>query len=306
MSVRKLPIIATQPGENAQMFDWENLRHFMAIAHAGTLSGAARAMHVDHATVSRRLNALEAELQMSLIERLPRSCRLTPDGMKVLELAKHMETASFDIARLARAQHAPLDGKVALSAPPVLVAHFLAKRLASLRETHPGIQLSLLAQAQQISLSRGEADIALRLVRPKEPSNVARRIGRMPFALYAHKDYARTVPPADWTFIAYDASLADMPQQHWLLKIANGRPVGCTLSDISGHLAAARGGAGVAGLPCFMGDTEGDLVRLEHDGSAFARDIWLVVHHDLRRSKPVRVVMDYIATIVSETPMLTI
>lgn len=286
------------------MFDWENLRHFLAIARAGTLSGAARALQVDHATVSRRLGTLEAQLQMPLVERLPRSCRLTPGGTKVLELAQSMETAAFSIARHARAQQEPLDGKVALSAPPVLVAHFLASHLAGLRKEHPGIQLSVLAQSQQVSLSRREADVALRLVRPKEPSNVVRRIGRMPFALYAHKDYAATVPSADWTFIAYDESLAGMPQQQWLLKIADGRPVGCELSDISSHLAAARAGAGVAGLPCFIGDAEADLARLEHAGDLFARDIWLVVHRDLRRSKPVRAVMDYIAGIVSDTPML--
>lgn len=80
----------------------------------------------------------------------------------------------------------------------------------------------------------------------------------------------------------------------------------CELSDISSHLAAARTGAGVAGLPCFIGDADADLVRLEHDGDAFARDIWLVVHRDLRRLKPVRVVMDYVVDIISRTSLLSI
>lgn len=288
------------------MFDWENLRYFMEVARAGTLSGAARTLRVDHATVSRRLGVLEAELQMQLVERLPRACRLTASGAQILELAQRMETAAFGISRHARAHQAPLDAKVTLSAPPVLATHFLAHHLADLRATHPRIQLAVLAQPQQVSLSRREADIALRLVRPKESSNVIRRIGRMPFALYAQRDYAASVAPADWTFIAYDDSLADMPQQRWLLEIAGSRLVACELSDISSHLAAARAGAGVAGLPCFVGDADANLVRLEHEGDNFAREIWLVVHRDLRRLRPVRVVMDYVVSIISQTPMLAI
>ncbi|WP_337459878.1 LysR substrate-binding domain-containing protein [Cupriavidus basilensis] len=90
-----------------------------------------------------------------------------------------------------------------------------------------------------------------------------------------------------------------MPQQRWLLELAGPRPVGCELSDISSHLAAARAGAGVAGLPCFLGDADAGLVRLEHEGAAFSRDIWLVVHRDLRRSAPVRAVMDFLGEVVA-------
>lgn len=126
----------------------------------------------------------------------------------------------------------------------------------------------------------------------------------MAFALYATEDYVASHRPEDWTFIAYDAQFADMPQQKWLLAIAAGRPVGCELSDISGHLAAARSGAGAAGLPCFLGDAEPGLVRLDHEGPLFSRDIWLVVHRDLRRSAPVRAVMDFVTKVVAEKPGL--
>lgn len=303
---RKFPKIATHTGENAQMFDWENFRHFLAVARAGTLSGAARALQVDHATVSRRLGALEAELHVSLVERLPRSCRLTPMGLQIYEQAKAMETAAFTVGRLARASQEPMSAKVTLSAPPVLVTHLLAGRLVDFRNEYPGIQLSVSAQAQQVSLSRREADVALRLVRPKEASSVVRKLGQMPFALYASRDYLALNRPQDWTFIAYGPQFADMPQQQWLLGIAGTRTVGCELSDISSHLAAARAGAGVAGLPCFLGDEEPGLIRLEHVGAAFSRDIWLVVHHDLRRSAPVRAVMDFVANAIAGRPGLSL
>lgn len=281
------------------MADWENLRHFMAVGRSGTLSGAARALKVDHATVSRRLAALEAELDVVLVDRLPRSCRLTAVGQQVFDQAVAMESAADGVVRIARAAHTPLVGKVTLSAPPVLAAHLLAQHLAEFRSRYPDIRLSLAAQAQQVSLSRREADVALRLVRPEETGSFAQKLGTMPFGLYARRDYAHRETPDRWQFIAYDESLADMPQQKWLLGIAGTRPVACELSDISGHLTAARAGAGVAGLPCFLGDTDPDLMQIGEDVPFFSRDIWLVVHRDLRKTPSVRAVMDFVIALIT-------
>src|SRR5580658_8234492 len=133
------------------MVDWENIRHFLAVAQSGTLTGAARNLKADHATVSRRLAALEAALDVRLVDRLPRSCRLTPIGRQVSERGKDMEAAALTIARLAKADHAPLVGRVTLSAPPVLVTHLLVEQLARFRASYPDIRLSLSAQGQQIS-----------------------------------------------------------------------------------------------------------------------------------------------------------
>lgn len=283
------------------MFDWENFRHFLAVARAGTLSGAARSLQVDHATVSRRLSALESELQVRLVDRLPRACRLTPLGEQLYAQAQAMESAAYAAERLARGSQHALSGKVTLSAPPVLVTHLLADALRSFRERYPALQLSVSSQTQRVSLSRREADIALRLVRPEEPSNVVRKLGQMPFALYASAEYLAAHRPDEWSFIAYDAQYAGMAQQDWLLQAAGQRHIGCELSDISNHLVAARSGAGVAGLPCFIGDKEAGLQQAEETSVPFSRDIWLVVHRDLRHSAAVRTVMDFVAGLVSHT-----
>lgn len=286
------------------MFDWESLRHFLALARAGTLSGAARSLAVDHATVSRRLKALENELQTKLIEKLPRSCRLTAAGVQVFELAKTMEAGAFSIDRMVRAGQTPLSGKVTVSAPPVLVTHLLAQHLPEFRAKYPDITLSISAQPQQVSLSRREADVALRLIRPEEPSNVVRKIGNIPYALYASRSYELLNSPPEWTFITYDTQFSDIPQQQWLLKLADGRRIGCELSDISSQLVAACAGAGIAGLPCFLGDVHPGLVRVVHDGADFSRDVWLVVHRDLRRSVPIRAAMDFITETVMNSSSL--
>ncbi len=288
------------------MIDWEDIRHFLAVAQCGTLSGAARGLKVDHATVSRRLAALEAALDVRLVDRLPRSCRLTTVGRQVLERAKEMEAGAHGIARLAKAAHAPLVGRVTLSAPPVLVTHLLVEHLARFRGEYPDIRLSLSAQGQQVSLSRREADVAVRLVRPDEAGSVTRKIGTMPFGLYGHRSYTHLAVPERWQFIAFDHSFAEMPQQRWLLGIAGDRPVACELNHISEHLIAARAGVGVAGLPCFLGERDHDLVRVDADVPSFARDIWLVVHRDLRNTSAIRAVMDFVATAVSQHRDLSI
>jgi DNA-binding transcriptional LysR family regulator len=96
-----------------------------------------------------------------------------------------------------------------------------------------------------------------------------------------------------------------VPQQKWLTSVAGKRPIACEISDINGHLVAARAGAGVAGLPDFLADTDAKLQRLTYGGEPFSRDIWMAVHRDLRRSPQIRAVMDFLVKIVAENPALT-
>jgi DNA-binding transcriptional LysR family regulator len=288
------------------MVDWEDVRHFLAVAKNGTLSSAARELRVDHATVSRRLAALENALDVKLVDRLPRSCPLTTLGRQVLERALKMENSAHGIARLAKAAHTPLVGRITLSAPPVLATHLLTERLTRFRQEYPDILLSLSTEAQRVSLSRREADVAVRFIKPEEASSVTRKIGKMAFGLYAHRSYARLATPESWEFIAWDKAFSDTPAQSWLLGVAAGRQVVCELTYSSEHLIAARAGVGVAGLPCFIGERERDLIRIDESAPYFARDIWLVVHHDLRKTPAVRAVMDFVVAAVSENPYLAV
>ncbi len=283
------------------MFNWENLRFFVAVAQSGSLSAAARALGVDHATVSRRLSALEDDLQLRLIDRLPRACELTASGKQALLLASRIEAEAFAIERIAHVAQFPMHGKVTISVPPVLASNFFAKRLGNFSQRHPGIQLAMVSQAHSVSLGRREADIAVRLFRPEEPANVTRKLGEMPFALYASREYEYAGDPSHWGIIAYEAQRADMPHQKWLETVAGARRIVCELSDIATQQVAARTGIGVAGLPVFLGDDDPALQRLPFGGEPFYREIWLVVHADLRHSPPIRAVMDFVADAIGET-----
>ena len=282
------------------MFDCENMRYFLAVGRIGTLSGAARALEVDHATVSRRVSVLEEHLNIRLVERLPRACPLTAAGQRVFDLAQAMDESAYAIERFVVASNSPLKGNVTLSAPPVLVANFLARQLADFKLAHPRVHLSISAQSRQVSLGRREADVVLRLVRPQEETSVVRKLGRLSFDLYASNNYRMLHDASAWEFIVYDSDSSDVAQQKWLMDIVKDRTIACEIGDINGHLAAAQAGAGVACLPCFLADQDPTLRRVPHEASPFSRDIWLAIHRDLRRSPQIRAVMDFLLKVVGE------
>lgn len=276
------------------MFDWEDMRHFLALAETGTLSGAARALKVDHATVGRRVSALEQMFDTSLIERLPKRWVLTEAGQRVAVLGQGMQTQAHALERAVKAQHSPLSGAVTLSTPPAFASYFLAPRLQGLRRLYPDLHLTLLGNKSVASLSQQEADIAVRISRPQEASSVARKIGTMEFWLYAAPGYTDR-PSAEWEFVAYDSTLDHVVEQQWLIAFAAGRPIVFRANDLACHVAAARAGVGIAMLPCFLGYRDPGLIALSIDLDRATRDIYLVVHSDLRRMPAVRAVLEFVA-----------
>jgi DNA-binding transcriptional LysR family regulator len=280
------------------MFDWEDMRHFIALAERGTLSGAARALKVDHATVGRRVSALELVFDKVLIERLPKRWVLTDAGQRVAALGRGMQSQAHALERAVKAQHSPLSGTVTLSTPPAFASHFLAPRLGRLRHLYPDLHLTLLGSQAVASLSQQEADIALRISRPKEASSVTRKIGSMTFCLYAAPGYTER-PSAEWEFIAYDGKLDHVMEQQRLMEFAGTRPIVFRANDLACQVAAARAGVGIAMLPCFLAYQDLGLVALQVGLKRPIRDIYLVVHSDLRRMPAVRAVLEFVAEQVS-------
>lgn len=143
--------------------NWEDLRFFLAIAKAGTISSAAKDLNVDQATVSRRLASLEADLGVQLFIRLPRESRLTPTGEKILNEAKEIEAKVFTVARLSSSVKTSAHSRVAISAPPILARHFFAPAIYQLAQRNPEIQLAIQSEPQFVSLAKMEADLSLLL-----------------------------------------------------------------------------------------------------------------------------------------------
>ena len=277
------------------MPDWEDLRHFAALAQGKSLSAAARRLGVDHATVARRVAALEDALKLKLVDRRPRAYVLTADGERIALLAARMEEESYAVERAARASQAGLAGSVTISAPPTLTNTLIAPRLGELTARHPGLQVRLIGEKRAASLARREADVAVRLSRPEENTLVARRVGSFSFALYAAPAYLAAHATAAYAFIAYDESLDDVPQQQWLKTVAGPRSIVARINDLEGHRSAACAGVGVAALPLFMGEGDARLARVATRAKPVSREVWLVVHQDMRRAAPVRAALDFLA-----------
>ncbi|MCW0404846.1 LysR family transcriptional regulator [Xanthomonas sontii] len=281
---------------------WDDVRYFLAVLREGSLSSAARTLRVQHSTVARRIDALEAALGMRLFDRLPRGWLPTAEARQLAEHGTRLEAEAHAFG-LAAQGATTLEGVVRVSASPVFASHFLAPRLAHAQRGWPALRIDLLGEAQAANLYARDADLAVRLSRPQAPGLVARRIGTMRFALCASPEWT-DAPPANWSFVGYDDALAHTPQQQWLQRFAAGRRFAFVANDLAAQLHACAAGAGVALLPRFLleataASAGGALVELpEAPRCDVEREIWLVVHPDVRRAPRVQRVAEAIADAV--------
>jgi DNA-binding transcriptional LysR family regulator len=274
------------------MLDWENLRHFAALARCGTLLGAARSLGVEHATVARRIAALESQIGVKLIDRRGRRIVLTVEGQGVAGMADRMREEALAVERVKLAAGAALAGDIRISAPPAFATALLVEPLVGLRRKHPDINVSIVGETRYASLDRREADIAVRMTRPEQGDLTVTKLCEVAFGFYAAPAYLAGVPEQEWSFIAYDETMTTSPQHQRLLAVANGRRVTMRASSLEFQLAAARAGGGVAILPSFLSTGVENLVEAIPQPTPLTREVWLVVHSDIRNVPIVRAVME--------------
>lgn len=289
--------ICCMPVQKRSDPDWEDLRYFLALARHGSLSAAARALKVSHATVARRVASLEAALQAPLFDRKADGYAPTARGRRVEVLARTMEDAaqaSVDTVR----PDAGLSGLVRLTMARSMADRFVVERLGDFHKQHPGIDLEIIADSRVISLSRREADIALRFGRPKDSDLLARRLSSVAFAFYASRSYAKTLgrnpSPA---MIGFDDENDFIADAAWLNReFPQARFVVRTNSQAT-QAAAARAGVGVAQLPLHVGDNDPRLVPITLPKKPPDREIWMLLRKDVARLPRVRAVADYLAVL---------
>ncbi|CAO3447711.1 LysR family transcriptional regulator [Azospirillum largimobile] len=269
--------------------DWDDLRVFLELARAGSLSAAARSLRLSHATVGRRLAALESALGRSLMERRPEGYVLTDEGESVRALAEAMDERAQAIRRREGADTG-LTGTVRLTMTQALADIFLIPRMGALRAANPGLDLEIIVDNRTLSLARREADLAIRLARPQRGDLVGRRLATLGYGLYA-------APDAPDTLIAYDESMAELPEALWLDRHGGGRRVAFRSNSVQGQLAAAVAGFGTAFLPCMLADGVPGLERLPLSGPPLTREAWLLVHRDRREVPRVRAVIEHLVTV---------
>ena len=285
--------------------NWDDVRIFLAVARHGQILGAARSLGLNHATVARRLTALEAALGSTLFTRKTNGSDLSGAGERFLSHAEAMESAMLAASQTAGADSA-IEGIVRVGAPDGFGVAFLAPRIGQLTERHQGLRIELVPVPRAFSLSRREADIAVTLERPREGRLVARKLTDYRLGLYAAKSYlARHGTPL---------ALADLSSHHLvgyvddLLFSASLDYTSAFLPDwrstlsvstAMGQTEAVRAGAGIGILHGFMAEGDPNLVPVLSEHS-LTRAYWTVVHEDLRALRRVGIVAEFLAEIVAK------
>ncbi|HTM19901.1 MAG TPA: LysR family transcriptional regulator [Kofleriaceae bacterium] len=276
--------------------DWDDLRVFLAVARAGRVAAAARALGVEHSTVARRMARLERDLGAPLFHRTAGGYRLTSAGERARLLAEDTERGAVALGGRVRAQTHSLAGRVRLALLDELASVWLAPRLPVLRARYPDLELELITGIPPTDLARGEAELAIRTPRPHQQGLVAVKLARLSTGLYAPR--TRRPPRIDTHSRGLDL-LVYLPAWHALQSAAWFQPVlagsRIVLATNSSHTlaAAARAGAGLAVLPRMMADRT--LVPVSDDLAA--NDHWLVTHPEFHRDPKVRAVTTFLRRI---------
>jgi DNA-binding transcriptional LysR family regulator len=289
-----------------QPLDWENLRFFLELSRVGSLSEAARQLRVDHSTVARRVAALEGEIGFKLFDRAPRGYALTARGAAFVAPAERIEAEVFALSRRAAGEAPDLEGTVRVTTIESFASKIIAPALPAFHERYPGIVIELLSEIRTLSLTRREADLALRIGGPPEGALVARRLGKLAYGVYGSRAYIKqrggrnSLEPYGEKVIAYDDALSHLPQEKWLAQLLPGRRTVFRANSLNSLIAVTQAGLGLAVLPRFLGDVDPALARLDLSPPPPARDIWMIVHSDLRRSPRVRAVLDFVVATVAK------
>jgi molybdate transport repressor ModE-like protein len=273
--------------------DWEDIRFFAALARHGSLSAAARALAVNHATVARRVTGLERAIGVPLIERRPDGYKLTEAGRSALEAAAGMEDAAEILQRIGNAP--AVAGLVRITATPSFAEGFLIARLRVFCEQHPDIDVELITDTRTVSLSRREADLAIRLGRPSDSELIARRVATLRFGFYAAPTWKeRLAKGAEPILIGFDDTNAHRPEAVWLARHFRGKRFAFRSNSQISQATAAREGHGVAMLPHFLGGASAALHRVEIGPTPPPRELWLMRRRDGSEAHAVQVAREFL------------
>ncbi|WP_421856774.1 LysR family transcriptional regulator [Oricola sp.] len=287
--------------------DWDDLRYFLATARTGRLTAASRRMGTDHATVSRRITALENALGAILFTRSPRGYALTDAGERLLRHAENMESSAAAMHADIADEKFALSGTVRVGSPDGFGAYFLAPRIGKLLERHSGLAVEIVAMPRVFSLSRREADIAIGLERPVRGRLFSRKLTDYTLHLYAARDYLAAREPitgkadlARHPVIGYIPDLLFTPELDYLGAVTENQPARLTSSNLMAQMQATEAGAGLCILPDFMARQSPGLEPVLADEIELKRTYWIMAHLDYRESARVQTVIGFILDRIRE------
>jgi len=283
-------------------FDWNRARAFLVTAEEGSLSAAARALGMTQPTLGRQVAALEQELGVVLFERVANGLLLTPGGLELVEHVRAMGEAASHISLTASGQSQNIEGTICISASEVYAVYMLPPIIARLRRMEPKIGIEIVASNSASDLRRREADIALRNFRPTQPELLARKIKEVNARLYATPAYLEQIGRPHVaedlqraSFISFDSSGMLINGLNALGLNLNKQNFPILTENYIAHWALVKQGLGIGIMPEEIGDSDQMVERALPDLKPIQFPIWLTTHRELKTSRRVRVVFDFLA-----------
>lgn len=291
------------------LLNWDDLRVVLAIAETGTISGAAAVLRLSHPTLSRRLRLIEQRLGACLFDRTPGSCRPTEAGTEIRTLANRIRADVVALeGRIAGRDQSP-HGPVRLTAPDAVSEYLLPGMLAKICRETPQLTIELAVSNQVLSLAQRSADMALRVTDAPDPALRGRRVGTVAMAVYAEKSLAAALPMdgfAGHPWVGYDEGLACTKPGAWIVANVPNTCIRFRANTLPSAAQAVRSGIGLGILPCFVGGSIPELVRVEPPIPSLQSSLWLLVHPDIARVPRMRSARDALARLLkAATPLLS-
>lgn len=280
--------------------NWEDGRLFLAVARAGQMLSAARALGINQATLGRRMTAFETSLGTKLLHRRTNGCELTAQGVIFFEYLERIETEFIGAATEVQHTDTNVSGTVRIGAPDGFGVSFLAPRLGLLAKQHPELSIQLVPVPRSFSLSKREADIAVMIGRPKHGRLVARKLTDYTLGLYATPAYLaengmpeNTAALTSHRLIGYVDDLVYAPSLNYTDEFARAWKSQIEVSSAIGQMEAVRAGAGIGILHDYLAVDASNLVPILPQIKA-RRSYWTVFHESLRDVARVRVVSEFL------------
>jgi len=294
------------------MFDWNDLRYFLAVARRGSTIAAADALKVNQSTVQRRLAVLEQAIGRKLVQRLPAGYGLTETGRALQPHAEAVEAAVLSFERQIAAVDTALTGTIRVTCPEGIAYLVLTPLIEKFQTRYPGLKIDVVLTDRRLDLAKGESDIALRTGPQQDSMLVGRKIADIAWGLYAGRSYAERrggigglEEIGRHAVIHYDNEMAGIRPATWLREAARDSSIVARCSGVTGALLTAKSGVGVALLPSHIGDTEADLVRMFGPVPDLISECRMLAHPDLHKTPRVRAFFDFmIVEIKAFRPLL--
>ena len=288
--------------QNPQGFDWDDLRHLLAVARHGSTLAAGRALGLDQSTVQRRLAELERRIGQPLVKRQQSGYRLTEFGLALLPFAEGVELAVAAFEQQIATAAAEVAGVIRVTCPePIVYRITQSSLLDRFKERHPALQVHFVMSDRYIDLSKGEADVALRSGDTDDGALVGRKIGDSIWAVYASRAYIerngrpqRVEDLASHALVGFDDTMAKHRLSTWLHKVAPHATLVARSNSVLGLVYSAKAGVGVAPLPVALGDAEPDLVRVIEPVAELSRVWRILTTAELRHTRRVAAFFDFI------------